>query len=64
MILRTRSLRRLTLLLREHPVVGILGARQTGKTTLARQLVAASRRPATIFDLEDPRDLERLRLNY
>ena len=61
MILRTRSLRRLTLLLREHPVVGILGARQTGKTTLAHQLVAASRRPATIFDLEDPRDLERLR---
>ena len=40
---RLRHLRRLTLLLRESPVVALLGARQIGKTTLARQLAAAAR---------------------
>ncbi|MBI5596542.1 MAG: ATP-binding protein [Elusimicrobia bacterium] len=46
-------------LLRQYPVVGILGARQVGKTTLA---LAAARglRLAARFDLEDPRDLARL----
>lgn len=29
--------------MRQFPVVGILGARQVGKTTLARQLVEANR---------------------
>ncbi|OGQ09785.1 MAG: hypothetical protein A2138_12830 [Deltaproteobacteria bacterium RBG_16_71_12] len=38
-------------LLRRYPVVAILGARQAGKTTLARQIAAA--RPSTFFDLED-----------
>ena len=61
MIKRARSLARLAVLLRENPVVGILGARQTGKTTLARQFIAASGRRSTVFDLEDPRDLERLK---
>lgn len=42
---RRRHLRRLTLLLREFPVVALLGARQVGKSTLARQLVAARRWP-------------------
>ncbi len=47
-------------LLRERPVVAILGARQVGKTTLAR-LIAERRRGRTVFfDLEDPRDLARL----
>lgn len=40
------------------PVVAILGARQVGKTTLARQ--AASERDSTWFDLENPTDLARL----
>ena len=57
---RRRHLRRLTLLLRESPVVALLGARQTGKSTLARQLVAARRGPTTWFDLENPEDLARL----
>ena len=57
---REHHLRRVRLLLREFPVVAILGARQVGKTTLARQL-AASRRGATHwFDLENPTDLARL----
>ncbi len=45
-------------LLRRHPVVAILGARQIGKSTLAH-LVARSA-PATFFDLED--DSHRARL--
>jgi predicted AAA+ superfamily ATPase len=40
-------------------VVALLGARQVGKTTLARQ-VAAERRGVTFFDLENPADLARL----
>ncbi|HVR96817.1 MAG TPA: ATP-binding protein [Thermoanaerobaculia bacterium] len=43
-----------------HPVIGILGARQVGKTTLARQLAARYDGPVTVFDLEDPTDLARL----
>jgi predicted AAA+ superfamily ATPase len=40
-------------------VVGIIGARQVGKTTLARMLTAA-KPPAAYFDLEDPEDFARL----
>jgi hypothetical protein len=60
MIPRARHLSSLRRLLREHPVVAILGARQVGKTTLARQLVGARRSRAGYFDLEDPEDLARL----
>lgn len=51
---------RVRLLLDEFPVVALLGARQAGKTTLARQLAAAHRDPVTWFDLEDPADHVRL----
>jgi predicted AAA+ superfamily ATPase len=47
-------------LLRTHPVVAILGARQVGKTTLARQLAGSFPGPVVRFDLEDPDDLARL----
>jgi predicted AAA+ superfamily ATPase len=47
-------------LLDEFPVVAILGARQTGKTTLARALVAAWSGPVHFFDMEDPRTEARL----
>ena len=45
--------------LREFPVVALVGARQVGKTTLAKQLLAGG---ATVhhFDLEDPDDEARL----
>jgi len=46
--------------LRESPVVALLGARQVGKTTLARQVAERFGAPTTRFDLEDPRDLARL----
>jgi uncharacterized protein len=47
-------------LLLAQPVVAVLGARQVGKTTLARQVVARHTGKCTVFDLEDPRDQARL----
>ena len=41
-------------LLRWNPVVAILGARQVGKTTLAKQNAARWRGPISHFDLENP----------
>ncbi len=61
MIPRERHLARLLQLLERHPVVAILGARQVGKTTLAREIMARHPGPAVRFDLEDPDDLARLR---
>jgi predicted AAA+ superfamily ATPase len=46
--------------LKSNPVVGLLGPRQVGKTTLARQISRITRGGAHWFDLEDERDLERL----
>lgn len=43
-------------LVRRFPVTAILGERQSGKTTLARSLAADH-----VFDLENPRDVARLR---
>jgi hypothetical protein len=60
MIPREHHLRRLKLLLREFPVVALLGARQVGKSTLARQLVSTRRGRTTWFDLENPVDQSRL----
>lgn len=47
-------------LLAESPIVAILGARQVGKTTLARFVADAWRGPVHHFDLEDPAHLTRL----
>lgn len=60
LIERSRHREELRGLLGRHPVVGILGARQVGKTTLARQLAAGFDGPVSYFDLEDPTDLARL----
>lgn len=46
--------------LKSYPVVGIVGPRQVGKTTLAAQVGAAVRGQVHRFDLEDSRDLDRL----
>ena len=47
-------------LLERFPVVGLIGARQVGKTTLARVLGNSIATPVETFDLEDPRDRARL----
>jgi predicted AAA+ superfamily ATPase len=60
MITRRQHLHTIRRLLKTYPVVAILGARQVGKTTLARQLVEAQGGTSTVFDLEDSRDLTRL----
>jgi len=59
-IKRDKELKTITKLLRRHPVVGIVGARQVGKTTLARMVVARKKGPYAYFDLENPEDLARL----
>jgi len=60
MIKRDKELKTITKLLRRHPVVGIVGARQVGKTTLARMVVARKKGPYAYFDLENPEDFARL----
>ena len=60
MIDRRRQQQIVRRLLGQNPVVAILGARQVGKTTLARKFVEQQARPATIFDLERSQDLARL----
>jgi predicted AAA+ superfamily ATPase len=59
-IARNRHLDRVQTLLRIHPSVAILGARQVGKTTLARMFSERWRGSVKRFDLEDPDDLVRL----
>jgi predicted AAA+ superfamily ATPase len=59
MITRNGWLERLRLALERNPVVGLVGPRQTGKTTLAHQLCAQFQK-THYFDLEDPDDLLRM----
>ena len=60
MIERKRHLEALRRLLEWNPVVSILGARQIGKTTLARSLADETDRQTTFYDLENPTDLASL----
>lgn len=57
---RAPELREIRALLRTGPVVAILGPRQIGKTTLAREIARTWQGSTTTFDLEDPRDITRL----
>ena len=47
-------------LMKHFPAVAILGARQVGKTTLARQIAAKHKKPVLYLDLENPLDVRRL----
>jgi predicted AAA+ superfamily ATPase len=58
MIPRTRLLSSLKSALRRSPAVSLLGPRQSGKTTLARMLLAPD--SENYFDLERPTSLRRL----
>lgn len=60
MIERKTHLQEVATALEQFPVVAILGARQVGKTTLARQVAARWHGPTHRFDLEDPDDQARL----
>src|SRR3954464_5662144 len=60
MIERRSHMERLRVLLGQFPVVGLIGARQVGKTTLAKALAAGFSGDVTHFDLENPRHLYRL----
>lgn len=60
MIERPGHLARLRSLLDQFPVVGLIGARQVGKTTLAMALADEFGGEVTRFDLENPRHLYRL----
>lgn len=55
---RPRLAERVRLALQRNPATAIIGPRQCGKTTLARQI--ATQQPTEYFDLESPSDLERL----
>ena len=60
MIDRTWQISRLRQLLQRNSVVAILGARQVGKTTLAKQFISSYPLPCHVFDLEKPSDIARL----
>jgi uncharacterized protein len=57
---RIEHLRELRRLVRTNPVVLLLGARQVGKTTIARDLAGEFGERATFLDMERPADLARL----
>ena len=59
MISRAAHLRAIQQLLRDNPIVAIVGARQVGKTTLAKQL-ARQRSRTHFYDLESSADRARL----
>lgn len=42
------------------PVLGIIGSRQVGKTTLSRQLASRMNKPIHYLDMEDPNDRDKL----
>jgi uncharacterized protein len=62
MIPRARHERAVLRLLRDFPVVAILGTRQVGKTTLAQRIMELHKRPGERFDLEDLARLDDPRL--
>src|SRR5688572_6372276 len=57
---RGRALAAVTRAFRTHSVVTLVGPRQCGKTTLAREFAKTQRGASLHLDLEDPLDLARL----
>lgn len=59
-MLKRKMLRTLVTDLRNNPAVAILGPRQVGKTTLARQLQKQIKKPVVYLDLEKQSDVRKL----
>ncbi|MFN7937325.1 MAG: ATP-binding protein [Bryobacteraceae bacterium] len=57
-VIRHELIHRVAMSLRDYPVTALLGPRQCGKTTIARDF--ARRHRAEYFDLEDPVSMRRL----
>ena len=57
---RTAYLKRIIQAFDVHPIVGLIGPRQCGKTTMAHQFRQLHKKKCHIFDLEDPEDLAAL----
>ena len=47
-------------IIHEFPVLGIVGPRQVGKTTIAKLLLKEIKKETVLLDLENPRDLAKL----
>ena len=60
MIHRTAHLQNVNELLNDYPVVGLIGARQVGKTTLAQEILGSFPGSSHVFDLEASPDKARL----
>ena len=60
MVLERKLYKEIVSLLRNFPAVAILGARQVGKTTLAKMIAAAQKKPSLYLDLENPLDVRKL----
>jgi predicted AAA+ superfamily ATPase len=58
MIPRPEPIRQIGASFQIHPFTALLGPRQCGKTTLARAM--SEQEPSTVFDLENPVDIQRL----
>lgn len=62
---RLSFLKQVALQMKVHPICGVLGPRQVGKTTLARQYAKQyAQEQVHFFDLENPFDLARLEEPY
>jgi predicted AAA+ superfamily ATPase len=60
MIIRQRYIDEIHQLAEYFPVIGILGARQVGKTTLAKEMMTMLKKKVIYLDLEKPSDLAKL----
>lgn len=60
MIKREKHIKKIQDLFKTNRIVGIIGARQVGKTTLARMLIKKQKTPVSFYDLENPEDLAQL----
>lgn len=57
---RSYFLEKIQFLFKNHPVVAILGPRQVGKTTLSQMYADNNMTEVHHYDLEDPKDLQKL----